>query len=172
MANYGWVISRKKMTIESISQIMDELNKRCFKNNLVINTKSNSHWSIEYKSYAHRLCWLDSPHKFVVSHGGGTSFEWWINQSVLNEVAVKFNGTIHDDGCEEKIKGVSNKFDSFEIFLNEFYSKQRKDLKPILFQNDLPFIPEEFHFQELKEISTVVFQPPSWVKEIQDRIKR
>ena len=170
MANHGWITSKKKMNKEVISQLINDLNNRLFKNNLSIELQ-NDLWLVSYFSeespytFATRNCWLEKPTKFVMEHSGGSVFAWWIDSVILNEVAVKFNGTICEDGTDSKTQGTPNKFDSFEDFFNSFYSHMRPEFRMYQMQTEQHCIPKYFHFQKLIDSSTVEF-------EVVDRKKR
>lgn len=161
MANHGWVKSKKVIPPELISAILDDMNKNLFKGNLkieyLISTPESPNygehtWVLRYVSdgqeWASRVCWLETPKKFEMRHGGGTKFAWWIDTAILNEVAVKTNGIIGDDGIEEKIKGEPNKYDAFKNYLY-LDSSQINNPKVVSFllNFEKSHTPKEFHDQ-------------------------
>lgn len=162
MANSGWVKTRKKMNSQQISAIIDEMNASLFKGNLLIkyqqSTKENPSygphtWLLSYRSegqvWANRVCWLETDRQFIMSHGGGGgNFAWWIDGAILNEIAIKFNGTIGDEGISEKWKGVPNRFDDFQNFLkNIMFGHASSDLKLKLIEWEQEIIPPEFRIK-------------------------
>ena len=161
MANHGWVKSKKVIPPELVSEILDELNKKLFKGNLQIEYSISTPespgygehtWVLRYvseeKEWASRVCWLDTPKKFEMRHGGGSKFAWWIDTAILNEVAVRTNGTIYDDGDDEKSKGVPNKFDTFKSYLDlDSYQFVKPEVASCLLNFEKQHTPKEFHDQ-------------------------
>lgn len=158
MANHGWVKTRKKMKPEQISAMLNELNESLFKGNLEIDYHLSTltepgwgehTWELTYKSenkeWMHRVCWLETSRHFEMRHGGGSYFAWWIDTLILNEVAVRFNGTIYDDGGGEKTKGVPNKFNCLKEFMNSMlpYVKD-ENVKKQLMKFEYELVPPEF----------------------------
>ena len=145
------------MMPEQITAILEEMNKTLFKGNLKIEYANcvgddsawGPHtWILRYVSdnreWASRVCWLNASKHFEMRHGGGSNFSWWIDGAVLNEVAVRFNGNISDDGAEGELKGVPNKFDSLYEFLERMHQHCRPEVKEILISYDYDLIPPEF----------------------------
>lgn len=119
MANHGYVITKKPMTPEKVTEVLEALNKRVFKGMMKIEYSNcvnddsawGDHvWLITQGKYVRRVCWLNSKKSFELRHGGD-DFEWWWDTAVTNEIACVFNGTVGDDGCEGKAPGVPGKYD-------------------------------------------------------------
>lgn len=131
MANNGWVTSRKKITAEKISSILNDLNARLFKHNLLIEIHKGTPespgwglytWMLSYVSdqeYASRVCWLETNRKFVMSHGGGSDFAWWIDTAILNEVALQVKGIIRDEADDRKQAPIANQYDNLQKYLEQ-----------------------------------------------------
>lgn len=159
MANHGWTKTRKPMKPEQITAMLDELNASLFKGNLQIEYHMSTPespgwgphtWLLSYQSegreWATRVCWLETGRHFEMRHGGGSQFAWWIDATILNEVAVRFNGTIGDEGISDKWKGEPNKFNNFTDYLNLSWDHVKDpNLKSQLLQWEREFIPKEFH---------------------------
>jgi hypothetical protein len=179
MANHAYVKTKKKMTPDLVSQVIENLNQRVFKGLITTtHTKNEKNlWrSSFYENEIHwlsRVCWLNSPKSFELRHGG-TDFEWWWDTVLANEIAVVFDGTIIDDGDGEKWAGVANKYDDPKNYLELIISPEgtlipvEKDLKRrMLFQYRLEMFPAQFHFDyggkvdvEYKEgVGLVVSEP-------------
>ena len=153
MANHGWVKTKKNISPQVISDILSDLNNRLFKGNLVVeyfkSTKDDCNygdehtWVVKYVSdsteWISRACWLVGKRKFELRHGGGSKLAWWIDTAILNEVAVKYGALVCDDGVEDKVKGVPNKYDTFKSYLSCF--------SPCVSKLELEFTPKEFHDQ-------------------------
>lgn len=137
MANHAWVKTRRKMTPEAISAIIERLNKTLFKGCIKVeyhkSTKEQPGWGEHTWSitafntddpkieYGHRVCWLEKPTHFEMRHGGGTNFMWWIDHAICNEVALEFNGGWYDDGDEQRRTGTSGKYHRFREFNRRMY---------------------------------------------------
>lgn len=158
MANHGWVKTRRQIKPEQITAILNDLNESLFKGNLQIeyhiSTPENPSWGphtwlltylSEGQEWMTRVCWLETKHHFEMRHGGGSRFAWWIDTAILNEVAVRFNGTIGDDGHGDQWKGVANKFNSFSEYM-ELSWDHVKDakLKKEIIKLECEFVPKEF----------------------------
>ncbi len=125
MANYGYVKTTETLTPIKITAALKRLNKR-FKGNLrwKYEHADEPHawgehvWMLEYRSpvddrvYAERVCWLDNERRFVMQHGGGSDFAWWIDSAILNEIALNHRGVIGDDGCAGWERGDASAYHS------------------------------------------------------------
>ena len=157
MANHCSVKTKKLMSAKKISDLLADLNMRCFKGNLHIEYYKGENgswgpdvWDLEYlsigQSFGTRVCWLNSNRSFEIRHGGGGDFIWWVDNVITNEVAVVFNGIISDDGVEEKWPGVPNKYDSFKKYLYNMWKHIKEPkLKPFL-DEMMSMVPPEFRF--------------------------
>ena len=159
MANHGWVKTRKPMKPEQITAMVEELNQSLFKGNLqveyhnCVGDKSawGPHtWLLKYMSggqeWASRVFWLNTSRHFEMRHGGGGHFAWWIDSAIQNEVAIRFNGTLHDDGHGDTWKGEPGKYNKLTDYLKLVLSRHTKpDLKKQLLKWEYEMIPPEFH---------------------------
>ena len=157
MANHGWTKTRKLMKPEQITALIEDLNKRLFKGNLKVeyhkSTKSEPGWGphtwlLSYETggleWARRVCWLETGRHFEMRHGGGGHFAWWIDSAILNEIAVKFNGTIGDDGISDKWKGVPDKYNELSVYLDLVTAHCKPENKKLILQYEQELIPPEF----------------------------
>lgn len=128
MANFGYVKSRKKIDPVRLNTMLEQLNQARFHGNLVIDYSGddNPSWNIRYvsshdhKEYASRYCWLGTSRTFSMRHGGGGTFAWWVDQTIINEVALLFNGTITDDaeGPKRRYQGEQDYYPVYRDFFN------------------------------------------------------
>lgn len=157
MANHGWVKTRKVVTDEKINEMFADLNTRVFNGKLRIESyigqaycsdRDVTCWTVSYyshgKCYASRTCHLESSRHFEVRHSSGATFAWWLDVVCLNEVAVLFNGTIYDDGVDDKIKGVPNKYDDFADFVKLMFKHHKPALKRVLLKFERTRFPTEY----------------------------
>ena len=168
MANHGWVYTYRWLTPERINEVIFDLNQRLFSGNLKYTWvdrgwNQRPTWELEYispideKVYYKRTCWLQSMRHFELRHGPGSNFTWWIDSVILNEIAVRFSGMIHDDGVElETWMGQANKHDDLFEYIAMHYRRPNGSL---------------FGWKWLikLEIKTV---PPELRKELKQRLKK
>lgn len=106
MANRGFVKCRKVITVDSVNEILEEINKNTFKNKLNI-VNENNFWDVSYKNSKfnfRRSFWLETKRTFEISHGGsGLDVAWWFDFYLSNQIALKFNGKITDEGVSDVI---------------------------------------------------------------------
>jgi hypothetical protein len=138
MANHAHVITKKKMTPEKITLLIDRLNGTMFRGLLkTVYTDCTGQtgcwgkhvWQITvkggeferegnvYHRYGSRVCWLNSSRHFEIRHGGGGSWIWWIDSAICNEIALEFDGYVMDDSDGEKEPGVKDEYADFDAYL-------------------------------------------------------
>lgn len=157
MANHGYVNTKLKLTPEAVSEVIEELNQRLFKGNLkveyIISTKDDPSWGkytwmLSYESerqvWAERICWFDRSNRFEMRHGGGSNFAWWVDSAILNEIAVKFNGKVRDDGHEGVIHSEAGKYDNAHLFLEQWVECFPEDKQEEYLNLVYQFVPKEF----------------------------
>jgi len=124
MANHGYVKTKKFMNAESVHEFLTNLNETVFKDVLNIKQEDN-YWEISCKDekiQGQRQCWLQTKRTFEVRHCYGGDFFNWIDAVIMNELAVKFNGMITDDGVENRWKGVPDKYPTFKSWMELMWS--------------------------------------------------
>lgn len=165
MANHGYVKTRKVMSAVEVTQLLDALNTSLFRGVLDI-THSESDgtdgaygphtWLLIYTArnidWVRRVCWLESPTHFEMRHGGGSKLAWWMDTAILNEVAVRFDGVITDDGGEDKRQGVPDKYNRFSDYMALTVQHVRDPaLRAEILRMEMLMIPEEWHITEKAE---------------------
>lgn len=165
MANHGYVKTRKAMPAAEISQLIADLNTSLFRGVLNIDYSASDGtdgaygphtWVLAYRArnidWVRRVCWLESPTHFEMRHGGGSRLAWWMDTAILNEVAVRFDGDITDDGNEGKWQGVPDKYNKFSDYM-DLTVQHVKDsaLRAEILRMEMLMIPEEWHITEKAE---------------------
>lgn len=134
MANHAEVKTKKQMTPEGITALLNEMNATIFRNVLKIEycdcrnetgAWGDHVWIINVHpkdpspniNYGTRECWLNNPKSFEIRHGGGSSFLWWIDFAITNEVALRYNGVVIDESDGIREKPVQGKYDSFGEYI-------------------------------------------------------
>jgi len=165
MSNHGFVKTKKFMSAERISQMLDELNESHFKGILGYDYHESTAdepgwgphtWLLKYVGsdwewYRHndslRVCWLNTRRSFEMRHGGGGGhFVWWIDSVVLNEVAVRFNGIISDEGISDKWPGDADYARTYQDYEDRVFKRHKDEqLKLALRQQEQKFfVPPDF----------------------------
>lgn len=171
MANHAHVITKKKMTPEKISALIDRLNATMFKDLLKITYTDctgqtgcwGKHvWEItvkggehvyegrEYHRYGDRVCWLNSSRHFEIRHGGGGNWIWWVDQAICNEIALEFDGYDMDDSDGEHDKPEKDKYADFDQYLirTNLADKYPDKIKFIKSQFVQELIPPKFRWKK------------------------
>lgn len=139
MANHGFVTTRRKLTWEKVDADIREINERRFDNILSIEVekerkKNAIHYYFLAPAGMHEFgfsIWLVSPHKLEFRHPH-SQWGWWAQVLVYTEeLAAKYNGTISDEGVEEKWKGDPKKYPTFMSWTRSFHNRPMpKDITP------------------------------------------
>jgi len=154
MANHGFVTFKQNVDPAKISALLERLNHEVFKDILKIKFSDNCGpecwgkqvWEISAvyndQTYGERICWMASPKKFEIRHGGGGDFIWWIDCKITNEIALEFNGTITDEGVDHKIEAKKDWCPTWKDYVKKLYSKLPEKLLELMFDKDI--VPEIF----------------------------
>lgn len=173
MANIGFVKSKKTIKPELIDEMLERINQSHFKGNLVIEnhyySKHNDSWNVSYVSsvdsqhYATRSFWLKTKRIFEMSHGGGGGdFAWWLDNTIINEVALMCDGIISDEGISDKWKGEKNYFPTYLLFLEMMKSHvQKPEIKLWLLQEEMKYCPPEHKVDLGEEVQVKI----EWTKD-------
>lgn len=170
MANHAKVKTKKKMTPEKVTEVLEALNKRIFNGNLKIeyhNEKGNKGawgphvWMFSYishvdgKDYDGRVMWLNNSKSFEIRHGGGCQFVWWMDTAITNEIAYYFDGYVIDDSDMEKRKPIEGQYDDYKKYA--LHKNTMADIRNDLwlryyYQDIMEFTPPEFRFDTGKKV--------------------
>ena len=162
MANHGFVKSKKTISPEQIDEMLERINHSHFKGNLVVTNSDNESWNVEYISngqkYASRYFWLKTKRTVEISHGGGGGdFAWWLDNTIINELALMCDGTISDDGISDKWKGEQNYHPTYISFLKMMKEHVEKpELKLWLLQEEMKYCPPEHRVDLGEEIQVQI----------------
>jgi hypothetical protein len=147
MANHAWVKTRKKIDPEQITELINRLIKDKFKNTLTVEYSEDGFadhvWTIKCPQINEsRICWLEGEKHFEMRHGGGGNFIWWVDHSIINEVALQFGGKISDEGTDKKIAPKENLYPTFKDYLDVVWRHLGGYTVAIMLK--LEYIPKEF----------------------------
>lgn len=127
MANHGFLTSRKTFKPDRVFECLNEINQRRFKGTLIISydkkgsSVDSGLWNIAYSKSKHSESfniWIVNKNKLETRHTQRSDFMWWVKWVLWDELAFSFNGTISDEGIEEKWKGQPNKYPTFSDYID------------------------------------------------------
>jgi len=132
MANHGFVTTNKWLTQDKVKEDIEEIISRCFKNKIFLVINGDNSFSIGFEYPWNITCWFENCHK-VEFRNPAPDWCWWIMFVIQNELAIKYNGLISDEGTgEEKWKGIPNKYPTFKSYLNGRFSHIKQPAKSAL----------------------------------------
>lgn len=134
MANHGYVTTRKHLLADLINLDLMEINERVFKNKLTLTRDATNYWTFEYPNppdgrYYSFPVQLTNKNKLEFRHQMG-DWNFWAQNQVAEELALKYNGLISDDGVSEKWKA-ENKTPHYKDWVKR--SWYRMAPKPVAF---------------------------------------
>lgn len=122
MANHGYVKTKRKLTRDEVTKALKEINERRFKGLFDLSgptpfqeNKREFCWSFRFKQddWLYFEVWKKEGAKTLEFRHPHGSFNFWAQCVVENDLALKFNGLITDDGCGDKWRGEKNKYPTF-----------------------------------------------------------
>jgi hypothetical protein len=127
MSNVAFVKTKESMDSDAVHETLLQLNVDRFKGNLTIE-RDHDVWLLSYDAMIDGERWTVAQMRLVLHgkkvkkkismpHARGGDFAFWIDCSVLNELSVRFNGIISDEGISEKWYGVPGKYAKFSDFM-------------------------------------------------------
>lgn len=128
MANHGFVTTRRKVTGDLLFKLLQEISQERFRGDVKIIRDSKDWMSVETipdNVLGARQFWVETPHQIEHRHGPGGMFCWWIETCFANDLALKLNGTISDEGVEDRWKGEKNKYPSYRNYLEKSLAHKR-----------------------------------------------
>lgn len=150
MANHADIKTKLPMTAIELQALFDELNKTHIKSLLTFDAgpaadpKDKTYfWEIYAGKQWIRQCWLNSPKSFTMRHGGGSTWDWWVDHLIVHTIAAKYDGIITDDGCGEREKGEPEKYATFKMFFQRYYrhiTEQESPFKRVVGQKSVILI--------------------------------
>ena len=160
MANHCHVKTKRKMKPELISSLLEEMNRDRFKSHLSIVREDDffregkTGWIIFYagpedtwyeNGEALRMFWLNTSRSLEWRNARGFDWTEWLTLSIMNEIAVKFDGNIYNDGFEGKMRGKPGALHTFRSFLEDRYGHATSEAnKMFLMQTGFDEAPEAF----------------------------
>ncbi len=146
MANHGYIHTDSPITDEQLWDLLQEVNNERFGGKLVIE-KGEDCFGVKISEYTCRLWWVDEDDDTTIEHrhGGGGDIAWWIDAVFSDEIAVKLDGLVEDDGCEGREPGQSGKYPTLRSYLEMkwSHSKQGADRVAYLICGEMKMALEE-----------------------------
>lgn len=128
MANHGFLSFRKKLDLPGLRDLCQEICNDHLPNFVADLYPENSPPIVivhhkdkdSDEDWEHTLgIWFRSPKKIEVRHNPG-DFYWWLNHVIWDNLAIKLNGRISDEGVEGTWAG-EFKYPTFVKFLKSMY---------------------------------------------------
>ncbi|CAB4196819.1 hypothetical protein UFOVP1290_339 [uncultured Caudovirales phage] len=151
MANHGFITTKKNLKKDNILLDLHEINQRRFKSSLSIeetNWSGRGAWYISYKvpgqDYREGFhIWLTSSRK--IEHRHAHNFAAYLETSFTEELGVKYNATMSDEGISDKWKPDPEKYKTYKLYYNEIYGGAHAipGFFEKLLKNTLSHVPKE-----------------------------
>lgn len=125
MANHGFIKTKKPLKPSDLKRLLEEINQERFCGKFKI---SDGGWTegksftveiVEDSPATHRHFWLASPRKIEHRHGPGGDFCWWVETIFANDMAVKLNGKLSDEGVGGSWPGEPGKWPTMKSYVEE-----------------------------------------------------
>jgi hypothetical protein len=150
MANNAEVRTRLHMRPALVSEVLATLNRSHFGGIMVI-TNEDNYWhvgcTVADVCYVSRQMWLERPRMLTMRHGGRGTFDWWVDHSITNALAVRFKGSVVDDSAGKPEPGDPNKYPTFTDYLRMYWSHVDPKLRDDMLRREIPMTPPQFRAQ-------------------------
>jgi len=147
MGNHAFVKKTKGMTPAGITQLLNDLNQSRFYGKLSITMEGENCWIIDLvekgHEFVHLRCYIENKN-FEMCHYHHGSLGWWVDNTIVNEVALKFDGTISDDAGPETWKGRRGFRKTFREHMEAEIKSYGKYGSKMMFRLGMRSVPKEF----------------------------
>lgn len=144
MANHGYVTTEQSISYQRLVEMIHEINRDRFDGALPVDVGK------EIVLIANqRQIWLESPHVIEIRHGGGGDILWWIDSVFTNDLALKVDGVITDDGHGGKTKGEPGKYATLLEYIESYVQAAPVEARAFLVYHHVEFQKELAHDDEL-----------------------
>lgn len=152
MANHGFITTKKNLSEKKVLADLQEINQRRFKGLLKIESGGYSNkgsWFISYPSaektgfYGFNI-WLTSQRK--IEHRHVHNWGFYVELVFAEELGAKYNGTMSDEGFNDKWKPNPGKYPTYRAWLDirhEHALKYYPAYAERFIKLDLKYVPKE-----------------------------
>lgn len=134
MSNHGFINLtpswKKKINMDLLYSMMQEINRSRFdgKINLKRNHDQDEEWILLeiYKDGGFPF-WINEKRNIEIRHSCGGDLAWWIQDCFINDLALKTESKISDEGCDGKWKGEENYTPTLRSHLNKMFARSLED---------------------------------------------
>jgi hypothetical protein len=130
MGNHGFVTTKKWLTGDRLEKDLKEIIEERFQNKVPY-TREDDYFEIGFNYPWKFGCWIENCHK-VEFRNPNADWCWWAMAVIQNELALRYNGLISDEGVGEKWKGVANKYPTFRNYIEARLAHMKNPTKWIL----------------------------------------
>jgi len=127
MSNHGYVTTKKWLKVDIIEENLKQILQNRFDGKIPY-CRNDDQFEIGFGYPWSFDMWVENVHKIEFRNPQPT-WCWWIMVVIQNELAIMYNGTISDDGVNEKWKGTPNKYPEFKDYLAVRYSHLSSPIK-------------------------------------------
>ncbi len=121
MGNICTIKSRKKLKYDQVTADLHEINRRCFKSLLEIQEVLEFNcWNICFNGNVGFTIHKSPTYKGRLTLKHGRHWWTWVDVVVTNELALKYNGSITDEGVSGSWKGEPGKYPNIRSWFEAF----------------------------------------------------
>lgn len=130
--------TRKFITPKLLTSLLNDVSKRVFHGNLKFRRNNfdygenawNLTYSVDGRVWYKRVCQIVNPRCFKLRFSAGSYFTWWVDDVILNEVAIVFRSY---NITSKDLKGYAvSKYDKYYDHLVELYGRDTSVLKHVI----------------------------------------
>lgn len=127
MANHAFVTTKKWLKADRVEEDLKEILARRF-NNKIPYKRDGDTFEIGFRYPWNFPMWVENVHKLEFRHQP-PDWCWWVEIVIANELALKYNGIISDEGVDEKWAGVANKYPKYDDWLDAKHTSMPRVFK-------------------------------------------
>lgn len=175
MANHGFVTTKKKLTHARLIAIVNEINAELLGGSLKVTPYGGKEPGVSVvMDLPHNglPIWLASSRKIEIRHQARGDVGRWIDAMLANELALRLDGTISDEGVSDKWKGEHGKYRTLRDYC-ESMAFRKDELTPYLVYGSLLFARKDLDRENpaLTPFIGIGDPPPKWEEYLRDRAR-
>lgn len=123
MANHSFITSRKIFKQKQVIKDVEEILAKHVRKNYTIQYEGDAIfidvWHDDKVYYTAVHMWIANKNKLEFRNRFPGEFGTWIHFLIQNELALKYNGHISDEGVNETWRGEPNKYDTYKAYIEK-----------------------------------------------------
>jgi hypothetical protein len=141
MGNITTIKTRRKLKYEDVTADLREINQRRFDGLLDIQEMAPDGWRIGYVDMYWEL-WKSPTQKGWLTHKHGRHWLCWVDMVYSNELAIKYNAKVSDEGVEGSWKGEPDKYPTCESWFEAMISPLVDSTASQIIDLEISMVPE------------------------------